>query len=328
MEEVRNQIIEKEDNVTDVVLEKVQGFAQTGKLVIPNDYSAENALKAAWLALQTVEDRDGNKALVKCTRASIANSLLDMVVQGLSPAKKQCYFIPYGKELTLSRSYMGTVAVAKRFSDVTDVHAQVVYEGDEFEYEIDPMTSNIRILKHRQNIDNIDINKIKAVYAVVQRENADPHVEIMTMAQVRKAWGQGATKGNSPAHKNFAEEMAKKTVINRACKLFVNTSSDSAILVDSFNRTTENDYRRFEEEKNIIDVADEDIRKAEDTAHEAVFGSQAVEKVGAEEMVACDEKEAKTSSEAEIATPFDEPYAQGDSFDESEQVAIGDEINE
>ena len=40
---------------------------------------------------------------------------------------------------------------------------------------------------------------------------------------------QGATKGGSPAHKNFGDEMAKKTVIGRACKILIGMSDDSAL---------------------------------------------------------------------------------------------------
>ena len=294
-------IAKEEKNITDIGLNKVSGFANTGELVIPNDYSPENALKSAWLALQNVEDRNHKKALEVCSQSSIANSLLDMVVQGLSPAKKQCYFIVYGNELTLSRSYMGTVAVAKRFGDVKDVKAQVVYQDDEFEYEIDPMTSDISITKHRQKLENIDNGKIKAVYAVVTKNDGSHYVEVMTMEQVRKAWGQGATKGQSPAHKNFAEEMAKKTVINRACKLFVNTSSDSAILTGSFNRTTENDYRKDDE--IVIDVDDADIKEVREAAEASIFGTQSEEKEEVVEMVT----EEVSEPVEEIETPLDIP---------------------
>lgn len=306
-------IAKEEKNITDIVLNKVSGFANTGELVIPNDYSPENALKSAWLALQNVEDRNHKKALEVCSQSSIANSLLDMVVQGLSPAKKQCYFIVYGNELTLSRSYMGTVAVAKRFGDVKDVKAQVVYQDDEFEYEIEPMTSDISITKHRQKLENIDNGKIKAVYAVVTKNDGSHYVEVMTMEQVRKAWGQGATKGQSPAHKNFAEEMAKKTVINRACKLFVNTSSDSAILTGSFNRTTENDYRKDDE--IVIDVDDADIKEVREAAETSIFGTQSDEKDEVEEMVT----EEVSEPVEEIETPFDTP--------EDEQISMED-VNE
>lgn len=303
-----NAVAKVEKNVTDVVLNKVTGFAQRGELVLPDDYSAENALKSAWLALQSVEVKDGRKALDVCTKASIANSLLDMVVQGLSPAKKQCYFIPYGKELTLSRSYMGTVAVARRFGGIKDIRAQVVYQNDDFEYEIDPMTSDIKITRHAQKLENIDIAKIKAVYAVVLTSDDKYYVELMTMDQVRKAWGQGATKGNSPAHKNFAEEMAKKTVINRACKLFVNTSSDSAILTSAFNRVTENDYRE-DDGAVVVDVEEADIKEVKDAAEAVLFGVRDGESAEVEETVDETPKQAEIEEEtAEMPTPFDDPY--------------------
>lgn len=319
MAEKKNKtaIAKAEKNITDKVLNKVSGFAQDGELVLPQDYSAENALKAAWLALQTVEDRNGSKALNICSQSSIANSLLDMVVQGLNPAKKQCYFVVYGKELTLMRSYMGTVAVAKRFSDVEDVRAQVVYEGDEFEYDIDPITANINITKHRQSIDNIDIHKIKAVYAVVIKTDGTHYVELMTMAQVRTAWNQGATKGGSPAHKNFTEEMAKKTVINRACKLFVNTSGDNAVLTGAFNRVTENEYKK-NEEQNVIDVDDSEIKELGEAAERSIFGAESNEAEKDEESIKDNPKNAEKETEDEIKTPFDE----------SEQVSVEEEYNE
>ena len=263
-------------NITDVVLGKVNGMMSRQELFMPANYSPENALKSAWLKLQSVEDRNHNKALDVCTKASICNALLDMVVQGLSPAKNQCYFVPYGNELTLMRSYMGTVAVAKRFSNVKDVRAEVIYEADDFEYEIDHTTGLKKIIKHATSFKNIDITKIIGAYAVITRDGEENYVEVMTMQQIRTAWGQGATKGNSPAHKNFTEEMAKKTVINRACKMFINTSDDSPVLTEAFNRTTESDYRNEERKYYdmtndvVVDVDDEDI-----TSHaaETVFGN-------------------------------------------------------
>lgn len=266
----------QEKNISDSILARVDVLQSEGGLVIPSDYSPGNALKSAWLKLQTTEDKSGKKALEVCTKESIANSLLDMVIQGLSPAKNQCYFIPYGKELTLMRSYMGAVAVAKRMAGVKDVIANVVYQGDEFAYEIDPTTGNRIVTKHVQKLKNININKIDAVYAVVIREGFDNYTEIMTMEQVRKAWGQGATKGGSPAHKNFGEEMAKKTVINRALKVMINSSSDSEILADAYNRTKDNDYRdengRSYRDKSVLTVEEEDVEVVED-AKAAIFGA-------------------------------------------------------
>jgi recombination protein RecT len=156
-----------------------------------------------------------------------------MVLQGLNPVKKQCDFLVYGNKLTLQREYHGTIALAKRYADVREPVANVIYEGDTFEYAIQP-NGYKKVTKHEQALDNIDSNKIKGAYAtlIFNDPEREPYVEIMTMAEIRQAWMQGATKGNSPAHKNFPGEMCKKTVISRACKLFISASDDSSLFDD------------------------------------------------------------------------------------------------
>jgi len=176
--------------ITEQVLLKINAFQANNELKLPADYSAENAVKSAFFMLQdlkTSSQAGGKPVLEGCTKESIANSILDMVVQGLNPMKKQCYFIAYGTKLTMSRSYQGTIAVAKRVADVKDVFAQVVYEGDVFEYEIIPSTGRTKIIKHDQKMENIDFNKIKGAYAVVTEQNGDSNVTIMTIVQIRQA---------------------------------------------------------------------------------------------------------------------------------------------
>lgn len=220
--------VQKYDNISEQVLARIEDFQKTGGMVLPKDYSVENHMKSAWLILQATTDRSGQPALSVCTKESIANALLDMVLQGLAVSKKQGYFIVYGNKLEFQRSYFGTVALAKRTGGIkTEPVANVIYEGDEFIYTIDPKTARISIVKHEQKIENIDNNKIKGAYALITLADGSTQVTIMSMAQIRAAWGQGATKGNSPAHKNFAEEMAKKTVIGRACKTIINSSDDA-----------------------------------------------------------------------------------------------------
>ncbi|WP_315117929.1 RecT family recombinase [uncultured Clostridium sp.] len=249
----------QEKNVTEEVLARVQDLNKKGDLVIPKGYSAENALKSAWLILQETIDRDKKPVLQSCSKASIANALLDMVIQGLSPAKKQCYFVAFGGKLQLMRSYMGTVAVTKRLKGVKDVKAHVIYDGDEFEQEYNIDTATVRITKFNPKFENIDLNKIKGVFAVVLGENGPIHTEVMNINQIRKAWAQGTaySSGKSTAHNNFTDEMAKKTVISRACKMFANTSDDSDILIEAFNNSEEKNY----DEKDIINNAEYEVKE-------------------------------------------------------------------
>jgi recombination protein RecT len=217
-------IVEK--NICDNVLARVNQFQQAKEIRLPENYSAENALKSAFLILKETVDREKKPVLEVCTKESIANTLLDMVVQGLSPIKKQCYFIAYGNKLQLSRSYQGSIVVAKRVG-LKDIVANVIYEGDAFEYEINPETGRKRLLKHDQDFMNIDLKKIKGAYALYELTDGTKDMELMNINQIHKAWEQGAAKGNSGAHTNFTDEMCKKTVYGRACKSIINSSDDA-----------------------------------------------------------------------------------------------------
>ncbi|ADK16211.1 recombinase RecT [Clostridium ljungdahlii] len=228
----------KEDALNQVTT-KINELRKNNEIVFPKNYSVANALNSAWLQLQEVKDKNDKPALEVCTKNSIIGSLYDMCLQGLTPAKKQCYFVVYGKQLQLMRSYMGTVAVTKRLEGVKDIKAYCIYEGDEFEETYDLDTATLNISKFNPKFENIDINKIKGAFAVVIGENGPIHTEVMNINQIQKAWGQGIAykTGKSKAHNNFTDEMAKKTVINRACKMYANTSDDSDLLIEAFNNT-------------------------------------------------------------------------------------------
>jgi recombination protein RecT len=233
---IANTMQEKE--FVDRVMTRIDSMQKTEGLQLPRNYSAINALNAAMLILRDTKDRNDKLVLQgACTQESIYYSLLNMVTQGLNPMKKQCYFIPYGNQLTLMKSYLGDIAVAKRIKGVKDVKYYALYEGDEFETEFNIDTGVLRVTKYAPKFDNIDISKVTGAFAIVVGEDGPLHTEVMTMAQIKRAWEQGAAKGKSGAHTNFTEEMVKKTVVHRCCKQFINTSDDSDLIVSAYNDT-------------------------------------------------------------------------------------------
>lgn len=286
-------------NVCDEVIARVNKLEQDKMLVLPKDYAVENHLKAAWLILQETVDRNNKPVLEVCTKPSIANCLLDMTLQGLSASKKQCYFVAYGNKLTLMRSYFGTVAIAKRAGNIkTEPIANVVYEGDEFIYEIDPDTGLTRIVKHTQKMENINMQQIKGAYAIVKLANGQTQVTVMSIQQIKAAWAQGRGGGNTKAHTNFTDEMCKKTVIGRACKMVIN-SSDDAWLYDG--KRDEMDASAEREE--IINQAEqeESANLPEMTDYEDVTAQPATETVK--------EKETQPATEQQTDGLFgNEPY--------------------
>ncbi|ETT45748.1 putative RecT protein [Paenibacillus sp. FSL R7-269] len=243
-----NQVAIIQKDITDDVNRSLTRLQDDG-LILPPNYNASNALKSAFFKLQEVQDKNGKPALEVCTRESVANALLDMVVQGLSPAKTQCYFIVYGSKLQLNRSYFGTQAVLKRLSNIKDIWANVIYKGDIFEYEV--AGGREKLVKHETKFENRD-NEILGVYAVVKSVDDEEILTVMTKKEVDASWSQSKT--SQSVHKKFPQEMAKRTVINRAAKAYINTSDDSDLLVDAINRSTENEY----EER--VDVTPEEVK--------------------------------------------------------------------
>src|SRR5690625_3868999 len=160
----KNQVAIIQKDITDDVNKSLTSLQDDG-LVLPPNYNASNALKSAFFRLQEVKDRNQRPALEVCSRESIANALLDMVTQGLSPAKTQCYFIVYGTQLQLNRSYFGTQAVLKRLTNVKDIWANVIFKDDVFDNEI--VGGREKLLKHDTNFLNRD-KEILGAYAVVK----------------------------------------------------------------------------------------------------------------------------------------------------------------
>lgn len=270
-----NQLAQIKSGTIDVVEKKVKEFQEHGDLHFPVNYSPQNALKSAWLTLQSTVDRNKKPALEVCSRDSVANALLSMVVQGLNPDKKQGYFIVYGNQLTFQRSYFGTMAVTKRVTGAKSIDAAVIYEKDEVDYEM--VNGRITNLTHKQKFGNMDKENIIGAYCVIDLGGGETYTELMTIDELRKAWSKAQFWGKDQTvekkgstHDEFKQEMAKKTVINRACKKFLNSSDDSSLVIDTFNQQDETiEEAQAEQEiaenanKEYIDIDAEDVADQE-----------------------------------------------------------------
>jgi len=230
--------------ITTQVLAQIDTLRGKGALQLPADYSAGNALNAAWLILQEVQDKDKKLVFVNgqltgiVTQVSVANALLDMVVQGLNPAKKQGYFIVYGDRLIWQRSYFGDQALAQRVMSGIEFYSAVVREGDDFEFEV--LRGRTTVNKHGQKLENRDKPIVAAYCGVVRTDTGeDLGCSLMTMERIRKSWGMSKTAHyDSSTHNKFPEEMAIRTVTRHRTKSIFNTSTD-ALLKDAMRRQDE-----------------------------------------------------------------------------------------
>ena len=252
MENTNLAAISQKDMV-ELVQNRLDELSRNNSIHFPANYSVPNALRSAWLIIQSTKDINQRPALSVCTRESVINALLNTVILGLNPAKNQIYYIVFGDILEAKRSYLGTMAVTKRVEGVKDIWADVVYEGDTF--KVEKYRGNWKITEHISNFENINTDKIKAAYCTILKDNGEEYTEIMNMDQIQKAWNKSKTKTQT-VHKEFPDQMAKKTVINRACKFIFNTSDDSDLMIDAFNQSGDQFEDHEETEPNAARAID------------------------------------------------------------------------
>ncbi len=294
---MNNELVEMQKTLTEKVGRRVSQMEQEG-LALPKNYNYQNALKSAFFELDKV------RGIEQCTQASIANALLNMITQGLSPAKTQCYFIAYGNELQMQRSYFGTVAALKRLEDIDKISAEVIHEGDvfeiganaemetivktfepKFENQDKPLIGAFAMIKKTDGTVSFTIMTKKdganaemetivktfepkfenqdkpliGAFAMIKKTDGTVSFTIMTKKEIDQSWRQSRNKTNM-VQQNFGQEMAKRTVLNRAAKMFINTSDDSDLLSGAINQTTENEYDDDRNERKDVTPKDEQAK--------------------------------------------------------------------
>ncbi len=245
---------------------KIMQFVSSGELKLPPDYAVGNALKAAWLKLQDLVDKDKKPVLEVCERASIANALLSMAIQALDPNKNQCYFIAYGKNLAMQRSYFGTMMLAKRMNPaITDIIADVICEGDTF--NVTRERGRHVIIEHTTPNFMATDRPIIGAYCTVYYGDGTEEATIMRLDEIHQAWRQskaypfndnGTLKPTS-VHFKFPKEMCKRTVVNRACKLIINASTDANLFLANEIKKMDLLSEQLEAQARIADNANTEI---------------------------------------------------------------------
>ena len=245
-----------------MVNNNIEDMKNNEGLSLPPDYSVGNALNSAYLILS--DTSKGQPLLDKCDQGSVIKALMNMAIQGLSPAKNQCYFIPYGNQLVMQRSYFGSISVVKRLSNVKDIQAQVVHKDDTF--KIGGKDGVLVVKEFEPSFENLD-KPIIGAFAWIEDINGNRTYTVMTKKDIDISWSHAKTK---KVQNEFPEEMAKRTVINRAAKFYINSSSDNDLFVKAVNETTSNEYENDERKdvtpakrSLVADVAENKAEKVE-----------------------------------------------------------------
>lgn len=180
---------------------------------LPSTITAERFTRMATTAVTM------NPDLGKCTPASFIGAMLQAAALGLEPntALGQAYLIPYNnyktgnKEAQFQLGYRGMIELAHRSGEFKSIEAHVVYENDEFEYELGLEPK----LKHKPAMKNR--GSITWVYAVYKLQSGGYGFEVMSVDDINEHRKKYSKAKTSPWDTAW-EGMAKKTVIKQALK--------------------------------------------------------------------------------------------------------------
>ncbi|MFY9223249.1 MAG: recombinase RecT [Blastocatellia bacterium] len=153
-------------------------------------------------------------ALQKCTPESIALAAYDAATLGL-PVNKLglAWLVPFGSEAKLQIGYRGYVQLVLESGFVTDISAECVYENDKFKYVL----GSKPFMSHEPLIIG-DRGRLIAVYAIAYLVNGTQKSVVMSKQQIDHIKSKSRSSANGPWVTDY-DEMAKKTVVKRLCKL-------------------------------------------------------------------------------------------------------------
>ena len=158
--------------------------------------------------------------LLQCTPQSIVRSVLQGAELGLTPgsALNSAYLVPFKNkgdvyEAQLIVSAQGLVELAYRSGLISFISAEVVFEGDEFEYELGLNP----VLRHVPADETVDPAKITHAYMVVGFKDGSKQFRVMTRKQIDRIRSISKAANSGPWVNHYAE-MAKKTVVKNGMK--------------------------------------------------------------------------------------------------------------
>ena len=213
----------------------------------------------------TLSALSANAKLAETTPQSFLGAMMTAAQLGLEPNTPlgQAYLIPYRNhgvmECQFQLGYKGLIDLAYRSGEVSTIQAHVVYENDEFEYELglDPKLRHVPAKSDRG--DPVFF------YAVFRTKDGGYGFDVMSVDDVRAhAKKYSKAYSNGPWQTNF-EEMAKKTVLKRVLKY-------APLKTDFVRGLSADETIKTQISEDMFSVPDETVIEAEGYAVDEATG--------------------------------------------------------
>lgn len=303
--------------------------------ILPRHLSPDRMLRVCALAIHKTPK------LLECDPVTLLGALMACGSFGLEPNTPlgHAYLIPFerrgnvnGKWQTISVDvqliigYRGYIDLARRSGSLVSIHADVVYEGDEFSFEYGSNT-------HLRHVPKGDREGRRAVWAYAHAQLTDgqafevlPYERVLKIRDSSQGWITAKRHGKEAETPwgRFEHEMASKTMIRRLAKYLPmaieNPTLAQAVTVDGMSEAGRIDFGSFVRNPEAFEdpeIAATDAPAQVEHKPEPVVTTMTAARPAAEPQSSAEVQAAERAMDAEYAAalggriPFsDEDFAQ------------------
>ena len=161
--------------------------------------------------------------LRECDRASFFSAMLSLAQTGLEPDGRRAHLIPFENrkrgvvECQLIIDYKGLAELAMRSGLLSYLHADVVRDGDVFDYSLGEIRQHVPHFLRRDADKPEKAGDVFAAYALAKFKDGSAKAEVMSADDV-EAIRRRSRAGQSGPWVTDWNEMAKKTAFRRLSK--------------------------------------------------------------------------------------------------------------
>ena len=207
--QVANQETKKPASKADSIRVALEKMTSQFAAALPKHITPERLTRIALTTIRT------NPKLMNCSMPSLLGAVMQAAQLGLEPnIMGQCYIIPYGSEAQFQVGYLGLVELFYRTGVGQSLTREVVFENDEFEYELGLDMK----LRHKPAMK--DRGKAIGYYAIARLNNGGLNFAFMSVDDIEqhaKKYSKAYSYSSSPWKSDF-DAMAKKTVLKKVLK--------------------------------------------------------------------------------------------------------------
>ena len=201
------------------IKDRIQGdeFRKAVAHVLPKHLTPDRFVRIAIMAITRTPK------LAECDQASFFGALMTLSQLGLEPDGRRAHLIPFRNtkrncmECQLIVDWKGLAELAMRSGMVSYLHADIVSDGDLFEYDMGRVVKHVPWFLRRDESKPQDPGDVIAAYAFAEFKDGTRKAEVLSIREVEGIRARSKSADSGPWVTDWSE-MAKKTAFRRLSK--------------------------------------------------------------------------------------------------------------